>query len=99
MKSISRCLTRVSRRGSSPVLGSWALRAEESAKMSYRSHCDLCHESYDSDNLITCRSRVRDCCYRWGDSGQARGQRCIEAQRADRGEAPTTQTTEERGSA
>jgi predicted transcriptional regulator len=22
--------------------------------VSYRSYCDLCHESYDSDNLMTC---------------------------------------------
>jgi hypothetical protein len=48
--------------------------------MSYRSYCDLCHESYDSDNLITCQSCDRDFCYHCGDSGGALCQRCLDKQ-------------------
>jgi hypothetical protein len=51
--------------------------------MSYCSYCDLCHESYDSDNLMTCRSCDRDFCYHCGDSGDALCQRCLDKQRAN----------------
>jgi hypothetical protein len=50
--------------------------------MSYRSYGDLCHERYDSDNLITCRSCDRDFCYHCGDSGSALCQRCLDKQGA-----------------
>ncbi len=50
--------------------------------MSYRSYCDLCHESYDSDNLMTCRSCDRDFCYRCGDCGNAVCTWCFDRQRA-----------------
>ena len=39
--------------------------------MSYRSYCDLCHDSYDSDNLMTYHSCDRDFCYHCGESGNA----------------------------
>jgi hypothetical protein len=48
------------------------------------SYCDLCHESYDSDNLMTCRSCNRDFCYQCGDSGNAMCQRCLDTQRSAR---------------
>jgi hypothetical protein len=50
--------------------------------MSYRSYCDLCHESYDSDNLITCQSCDRDFCYHCGDSGNAVCLWCLDKRRA-----------------
>ena len=49
--------------------------------MSYRSYCDLCHESYDSDNLITCRFCDRDFCYHCGDCDNAVCQWCLDKQR------------------
>ena len=50
--------------------------------MSYRSYCDLCSESYNSDNLITCRFCDRNFCYHCGDSGSAVCQRFLDTQRA-----------------
>jgi hypothetical protein len=35
------------------------------------SYCDLCRESYDNGNLITCRSCDRDFRYHCGDGGNA----------------------------
>jgi len=52
-------------------------------QMLYRAYCDLCHESYDSDNLMTCRSCDRDFCYHYGDSGRALCQQCLDKQRAN----------------
>ena len=50
--------------------------------MSYHLYCDLGHEGYNSDNLITCRSCDRDFCYYCGDSGNAVCQRCLDKQHA-----------------
>jgi hypothetical protein len=50
--------------------------------MNYRSYCDLCHESYDSDNLVTCRSCGCVFCYRCSDCGDAVCLRCLDTQRA-----------------
>lgn len=49
--------------------------------MSYRSYCDRCHESYDSDNLMTCCSCDREFCHHCGNSGNAVCQRCLDKQR------------------
>jgi hypothetical protein len=51
--------------------------------MSYRSYCNLCHESYGSDNLLTCRACDHDFCYHCGDSGSALCQWCLDKQRAN----------------
>ncbi len=45
--------------------------------MSYRDNCGLCGESYDSDNLGTCRQCSREYCYKCGGSGLC--QRCSDA--------------------
>jgi hypothetical protein len=50
--------------------------------MSYRTYCDLCGESYDSDNLMTYHSCDRDFCYHCGDSGNTVCLRCLDTQRA-----------------
>ena len=50
--------------------------------MSYRSYCDLYHESYDSDNLMLCRSCDRECCYHCGDSGNAVCLWCLDKRQA-----------------
>jgi hypothetical protein len=49
--------------------------------MRYRAYCDLCHESYDSDNLMTCRFCDRDFCYHCGASGNAVCLWCLDKQR------------------
>ena len=47
--------------------------------MSYLDYCGLCGESYDDENLVTCRICSRDFCYRCGDSGAGLCDRCREA--------------------
>jgi hypothetical protein len=47
--------------------------------VSYLDHCGLCGESYDDENLVTCRLCSRDFCYRCGDSGTGLCDRCREA--------------------
>ena len=50
--------------------------------MSDHAYCDLCGESYDSDNLMTCRFCNRDFCYRCGESGNAVCLWCLDKQHA-----------------
>jgi hypothetical protein len=50
--------------------------------MSDHAYCDLCGESYDSDNLMTCCFCNRDFCYHCGESGNAVCQRCLDTQHA-----------------
>jgi hypothetical protein len=49
--------------------------------MGYRSYCDLCRESYDSDNLMTGRSCNRDFCSHCGDGSNAVCLWCLDTQR------------------
>lgn len=50
--------------------------------MSYRSYGDLCHESYDSDTLMMCRSCDHKFCYHYGDSGNAVCLWCLDKRQA-----------------
>ena len=50
--------------------------------MSYRDYCGFCGESYDDENLETCRTCHRSFCYRCGDFREKRCLRCSEAERA-----------------
>jgi len=44
--------------------------------MVYRDNCGLCGESYTEENLLACATCGRDFCYRCGDWGTARCNRC-----------------------
>ena len=65
-----------------PVLvrSAW-MRRERGDRRRDHSYGDLCGESYNSDNLLTCRSCDRDFCYHCGDSGNAMCLECLDKQR------------------
>lgn len=50
--------------------------------MSSHDNCEICGETYDSDNLITCNRCRRDFCYRCGESREALCERCREKESA-----------------
>jgi hypothetical protein len=49
--------------------------------MTDHGYCELCGESYLTENLTTCRRCGNDFCYRCGDSGGAQCSRCEKASR------------------
>jgi hypothetical protein len=51
--------------------------------MRHTDYCDMCGETYHSDNLMTCVHCDREFCYRCGDSGAPCCRRCRE-ENADR---------------
>jgi len=49
--------------------------------MRHTDHCGICGETYEGDNLMTCRECRRDFCYRCGDAGERRCWWCRERER------------------
>lgn len=50
--------------------------------MSYQDNCRICGESYDSDNLMSCKQCGSDHCYRCGSNHRGLCQRCGQARDA-----------------
>jgi len=47
--------------------------------MSYRDNCGICGESYNDENLLTCKNCSTSFCYHCGDCRKSLCQRCIDS--------------------